>query len=100
MRRLLAALVGSALLVAAGCSGNVRREPARLRMIIEPMSARVFVDDRFRATGRVMAIRPLELAPGMHVLTIEADGYFPHDLRVDLPEGETRIEVELRRIPP
>jgi hypothetical protein len=96
--RLLAAAMLAVLL--AACGSNIRREPARLRLVLEPRTARVFVDDRFRATGRVLHVRPLELAPGVHVLTIEAEGHFPHDLRVDLPEGDTTIEVTLRPVPP
>jgi hypothetical protein len=33
-------------------------------------------------------------------LTFKAPGYFPHDLRLPLPTGETTVRIKLRPIPP
>lgn len=85
----------------AACGG--RQTPgayAELRMQIEPLSASVYVDERFLATGRKLAARPAQLPVGVHLITVSAPGYFPHDVRVDLPEGETMIELSLRPVPP
>lgn len=86
--------------VAAGC-GMQGRPPTRstLRVVASPETARVFVDDRFVATSRVLAQQPLVLSPGRHLLTLEASGHFPHDLEIDLPTGETTVEIELRPVP-
>lgn len=93
----LAVLVG----VGAGC-GGAPHAPARaqVRFLIEPESARVYADDRFVGSARVLAVRPAPFRAGPRRFTITADGYFPHDLEVDLPPGETTIRVRLRPIPP
>jgi hypothetical protein len=92
--------LGVAWALVAGC-GMQPRPPSRaaLRVVASPETARVFVDDRFIATSRVLAQQPLVLAPGRHLLTLEASGHFPHDLEIELPIGETTVEVELRPIP-
>jgi hypothetical protein len=69
-------------------------------MITEPEIARVTVDERFAGIGQVLAARAVALSPGRHRVTVEATGYFPHDLEVDLPAGITTVEVHLRPIPP
>jgi hypothetical protein len=91
-----------ALLLAAGCSiqSNLRRDSAELRVIAEPAVARVYVNDRFVGTGRRLAQRPHRLNPGVHYVTIESPGFFPHDLRMELPEGETTVRISLRPVPP
>ena len=91
----------SLLWVLGACGG--RQEPqehAELRMEIAPPTASVYVDERFLATGRKLASRPARLPVGVHFITVSAPGYFPHDVRVDLPQGETKIELSLRPVPP
>ena len=90
-----------ALVVLASCGyQNLRPTPTKLQVIAEPEDARVYVDERFVATGRVLAQRPRELRTGEHRVSIQAPGYFPHDVEVDLPPGTTTIEIRLRPIPP
>ncbi|RLB53047.1 MAG: hypothetical protein DRJ42_13005, partial [Deltaproteobacteria bacterium] len=72
-----------ALLVTAACGGpQVAGDRAELRMVIEPESASVYIDDRFIASGRKLAARPVRLPVGEHLITVSAPGYFPHDVRV------------------
>ncbi len=87
---------------ATGCMGpsDATGERATLRVRVEPDSARVSIDDRYAARARALDATPRAVATGEHLITIEADGYFPHDLEVDLPPGETTVEVRLRAIPP
>ncbi len=94
-------LLAFALSLVASCGGRQQAgEHALLRMRIEPETASVYIDDRFIATGRKLAGRPERLRPGRHFVTVTAPGYFPHDVEVDLPVGETQIELSLRAIPP
>ena len=65
-----------------------RRGPASLRVVAAPANARVYVDDLFVGSARLLARRPKTLPPGEHFVTIRASGYFPHDLRLDMPEEE------------
>ncbi|MCB9623814.1 MAG: PEGA domain-containing protein [Sandaracinus sp.] len=88
-----------ALGLLGACYGNLRPTPAVLRVEVVPDDARVLLDDVFVARARVTAVRPKEVAPGRHRLTVEAPGYFPHDLDLDLPSGETNVRIELRPIP-
>lgn len=88
-------------LFVSGC-GAVAPRPTRARLLVVtvPPGASVYVDERFAGSGRLLARRPLWLRPGHHLVTVEADGYFPHDLEVDLPAGLTRLRVALRPVPP
>ena len=98
MVRLIAA-VSVALLTACGASPPAP-EQAQLRIIAEPRTAGVYVDDRFVATARRIAHRPEPLRTGVHHVTVSAPGHFPHDLELDLPAGLTTVEVRQRPIPP
>ena len=73
---------------------------ARLRVLAVPANTRVYVDDRFVGTARVLAVKPKLMQPGVKYITFEAPDYFPHDLRVVLPAGTTTIRMKLRAIPP
>jgi len=98
-RPFFAPLLALALLSLAACYGNIRPTPAVLRVEVVPDDARVLIDDTFVGRARRTAAQPKELPPGRHRLTIEAPGYFPHDLDLDLPSGETNVRVELRPVP-
>lgn len=73
---------------------------AYLQMQIEPEHARVEIDERPSVSARLIREEPVELSVGKHVVTIRAEGYFPHDLLLDLPSGLTKVEVKLRELPP
>lgn len=89
-----------ALLCLSAC-GGVSTAPTRaqLRVIAEPDTARVDIDERFAGSGRLLSVRPKDLTPGSHRVSISAPGYFPHDLELELPAGETTVNVSLRPIP-
>jgi len=88
----------------AGCTplDDVRPPPqaAELAVVAEPENATVYVNERFAGTAQVLADRPEVLSPGVHFVTIRAPGYFPHDLRLELPPGRTTVRIRLRPIPP
>ncbi|MDQ3034399.1 MAG: hypothetical protein M3Y87_18470, partial [Myxococcota bacterium] len=89
------------LVLAAGCGGAPRpSERARVRFVLQPETARVYSDERYVGSARRLAARPTEFRVGPRRFTITADGYFPHDLEVDLPAGTTTIEISLRPVPP
>jgi hypothetical protein len=94
---------GSALglCLLAACAATQRPKPsvAELRTLVEPPTARVQVDERFVGAARVLAQRPAKLKPGVHRLTVEAPGHFPHDMELDLQPGVTKVELKLRPIP-
>ena len=88
-------------LVALGCTkkGMVAAEPARLKVVTTPPNASVYVDGHYFGRATVLAAEPKALAPGVHLMTVQAEDHFPHDLELDLPAGETTVTVELRPIP-
>ena len=101
--RWLHCLGASALLVAlVGCQmePTLGKKPAYLELHVVPDSARVVIDDESAGSARVLAANPRRLSPGKHFVEIEAKGYFPHDLELELAPGLTKVEVNLRRLPP
>jgi hypothetical protein len=96
------ALVLMLALTAVGCAKRsaVRTEPARLEVVAVPSSASVYVDGHYFGRARVLAVEPKALVPGLHLMTVTADDYFPHDMELDLPPGTTTVEIKLRPIPP
>jgi hypothetical protein len=90
------------LLVLAACAGAQKPKgpPAELRVVAEPDSAIVQVNERFVGSARVLDKRPAKLSAGLKHVTVEAAGYVPHDLDVDLPSGVTTIKIKLRPVPP
>lgn len=93
--------------LAAGCvefngrpRGGSDSAPAMLRITVEPSDARVRIDDETVVDARVITVQPVELRQGRHLVTVEAAGFYPHDMALDLPAGETSAVVRLRVIPP
>ncbi|MFO0697156.1 MAG: PEGA domain-containing protein [Polyangiales bacterium] len=100
VRSLLFLLAFGSMGVTCYGPGRPDQAPAMLRVRAVPEEARVSIDDRYAATARTLAVEPRALRPGHHQITLEAPGYFPHDLELDLPSGETAIDVRLRPLPP
>ncbi len=98
-----ALLVLSAGVVSGTGVGCVKPPPpapiAYLRVTAVPPETTVYDNDRFLGTARLLAKQPKELHAGVKFLSFKAPGYFPHDLRVELPAGETNITIKLRPIP-
>lgn len=98
---LAAALAVGLLAGLPACGGPpVAREPARVRFLIEPTTARVYVEDRFVGAAALLRRRPESFTPGRRHFTVTAPGHFPHDVEVDLPSGLTTIRLRLRAVPP
>jgi hypothetical protein len=97
-----AGLAALLLLTASACGGAQKGKgaTAELRVLAEPSSAVVQVNERFVGAARVLDKQPARLTPGPKRVTVEAPGYFPHDIELDLPAGTTTLNVKLRPIPP
>jgi len=101
LRALVSSLLWSSLMIAGcGAARPVTAATGEVRFRISPESARVYTDEHFVGTARVLDIRPAAFRVGPRRFTITADGYFPHDLTVDLTQGTTTVEISLRPIPP
>lgn len=100
-RSVLAAL--ALLSIASAACGGAQKgkgSTAELRVLADPASAVVQVNERFVGAARVLEKQPARLTPGAKRVTVEAPGYFPHDLELDLPAGTTTLNIKLRPIPP
>jgi len=93
-------LSGALLLTACAGTHKPRAAPAQLRVVAEPPSATVQVNERFVGAARVLDKRPARLSQGLKRVTVEAPGYFPHDLMLNLPAGVTTVNIKLRPVPP
>ena len=89
-------------LLLLGCAkqGTVAPEPARLKVIATPPDASVYVDGHYFGRATVLSQEPKALVPGAHLMTVQAEDHFPHDMELDLPAGVTTVTVELRPVPP
>lgn len=94
------AVVGLSLALSGCYSRTAPTRMAKLRVVAEPATTTVYVDDRYVGSARVLAARPKVLKPGIKFVTFKAPQHFPHDVRVDLPPGTTTINMKLRPIPP
>ena len=95
------ALISLWALAAVGCS-TVPPEArmAYLKVVAEPDNVTVYENDRFVGSAHLLAKQPKAMKSGTKYLTFKAPGYFPHDVRVQLPAGETTVKIKLRPIPP
>jgi hypothetical protein len=106
MTRVLARnwLLGMQLAAALAASGCIKVPPearmAYLKVVAEPKQTTVYSNDRFLGSAHLLQKQPKALPPGTKYLTFKAPGYFPHDLQIKLPVGETTVKVKLRQIPP
>ncbi|HEY2735735.1 MAG TPA: hypothetical protein VGI70_17175 [Polyangiales bacterium] len=73
---------------------------AYLKVLAEPATTTVYLNDRFIGSARLLQKQPKALTPGVKYLTFKAPGFFPHDLRLELPAGETLVKIKLRPVPP
>lgn len=102
MRSLVAFVALPLALFSLPACGGARAPPpatGEVRFVISPDTARVYTDDHFVGTARVLDVRPAEFRVGPRRFTITADGHFPHDLEVNLTPGTTVVEIALRPIP-
>src|SRR5262245_31696201 len=100
MRMRLCAL-GLLCLAATGCmQSRTRVKMAYLKVVAEPPATTVYVGDKFIGTAKILAKQPKAMTPGVKYLTFKAHGYFPHDLKLKLPEGESTVKIKLRAVPP
>lgn len=102
VRSLIVPFVALSLVLTAGCGGARAPTTAtgQVRFVITPDVARIYTDDHFVGTARVLDAQPAEFRVGPRRFTITAEGYFPHDIEVDLTPGTTVVEIGLRPVPP
>jgi hypothetical protein len=87
----------------AGCEpAKAPNQPTvSLRMRGDPPNALVIVDEEPLGSLDFVAAHGVALPPGVHHVTVTAEGYFPWDREVDAKIGSRPIalEVALMRVP-
>src|SRR4051812_40740908 len=69
------------LLLGSGCYSEMPApQVAKLRVVAEPDTTTVYIDDRYIGTARVLAARPATITPGVKFITFKAPDHFPHDV--------------------
>lgn len=101
----MAALSRAHLLAVVSLAASACMQPppppkvAKLKVIAEPSNTTVYINDRFVGTARILAKKAKRLKPGFKYITFKAPGHFPHDVRLKLEPGETKVKMKLRPIP-
>jgi hypothetical protein len=93
----------ASVLAAATCACAPPRGPAHatvsLRLRGRPARATVVIDEEPVGTLDFVAARGVALPPGVHHVSVTADGYFPWDREVDAKDGSPPIRLEVALIP-
>ncbi len=100
MVRVIALALGLATVSGCGAAAPDTEARATVRFDITPDTARVYTEDRFVGSARVLAATPPSFRTGPRQITITAEGYFPVDLDLDLDPGTTTVRVAMRPVPP
>lgn len=64
-----------------------------------PGNASVIVDEQYIGPLNYVAAHGIRVEAGEHRISIEKDGYFPYDQRVEAEGGTIQLNVELTPIP-
>jgi hypothetical protein len=90
-----------AVVMAAACTPP--QAPAQrtvsLRMQGAPAQATVIIDDQTVGELDFVAAHGVALPPGVHHVTVKADGYFPWDKEVDAEPGSGPIHLQVALTP-
>jgi hypothetical protein len=98
------ALAAALVAFSAGAAACVQpREAATptvsLRMHGSPADAVVIIDDQALGTLELVMAHGVALPPGVHHVTVKADGYLPWDREVDAKEGAGMVKLEVALTP-
>ena len=95
-----AIIVFAALAGPACAPATVAPHPTvSLRLRGGPARANVTVDDQPIGTLDYVVARGVALPPGVHHVTVTADGFFPWDREVDAKEGSSPIRLDVALVP-
>jgi PEGA domain-containing protein len=87
----------------AGCSPAQAPESPTISLRLHggPRDATVIIDDQTVGTFDFVAARGVALPPGVHHLSVTAQGYFPWDREVEAKPGSQpiRLEVDMAPVP-
>jgi hypothetical protein len=91
-----------ALAGASAACGQPREAAAptvSLRMQGTPADAVVIIDDQALGTLELVMAHGVALPPGVHHVTVKAEGFLPWDHEVEAKEGSGMIKLEVALTP-
>jgi hypothetical protein len=96
---LLALVLASAAAVACGQPREAAAPTVSLRMRGTPADAVVIIDDQALGTLELVMAHGVALPPGVHHVTVKADGFLPWDREVEAKEGSGMLKLEVALTP-
>lgn len=97
-------MVGAIIVVVTGCTGFQQAQSPTgdtfVELDVEPSDAALFVDDDYMGTADGWQHGMVPVEPGLRRLKIDAEGYIPQRLDIDVDQGRTitvtaRLEPEI-----
>jgi hypothetical protein len=99
MRKLALSLAFAGLaLSAAGCAGKTTTSLRVYAPNETPRAAHVVIDDEPVGSLAFIIKRGVALPPGVHRVTVEADGYLPWDAEVDAGSGGGLVRIDVKMV--
>jgi PEGA domain len=98
-RALAGALVAGVVTAACGPARAPAQPTISLRVRGTPASATVVVDEEALGTLDFVSAHGVALPPGLHHVTVKANGYFPSDQSVDARPGSPPVQLEVALVP-
>ena len=94
-----AAILILSLLYLSACAGSASYAVHFDRHPKTPGNASVIIDEEYIGPLSYVAAHGVRVPAGEHRISIEKDGYFPYDQRVEAEGGTLQLDVELTPIP-
>ena len=97
--RLVAAILTVSLSAACGPPRAPAQPTISLRIRGTPASANVVIDEESLGPLEFVAAHGVALPPGIHHVTVTANGYFPSDQVIDARPGSPPVQVQVALVP-
>jgi hypothetical protein len=91
--------VAAGVLVACQPPQSASQPTISLRLRGTPAGATVIVDEEALGTLDFVAAHGVALPPGLHHVTVKANGYFPSDVAVDARPGSPPVALAVALVP-
>jgi len=95
----IASVASAASVTACGQPREAAAPTVSLRMHGTPADAVVIIDDQAMGTLELVTAHGVALPPGVHHVTVKAEGYLPWDREVDAKEGAGMVKLEVALTP-
>jgi|HubBroStandDraft_5_1064220.scaffolds.fasta_scaffold325231_2 hypothetical protein len=91
--------VTAGVLVACQPAQSASQPTISLRLRGTPAGATVIIDEEALGTLDFVAAHGVALPPGLHHVTVKANGYFPSDVAVDAQPGSPPVALAVALVP-